>query len=178
MNNMNSIFQQIFCAGSIVEAHDILNRWHAEMLKKFPYDLCIAQYKEDVENLRNWMEQITLAEQCGTIDITMEGFTNNTSIVRRNLQYAVEFLTNPPQKERLSIVWDEMPDLLTDEQLSKYFGWAIATIQSKRSRGELPKIEGMALTPKKKLMEMFEDLSVDVSSPKDLVVEKINTFKR
>ena len=130
---MNSIFQQIFCAGSIVETHDILNRCHMEMLKKFSYDLCIAQYKEDVENLRNWMEQITLAEQCGTIDITMEGFTNNTSIVRRNVQYAVEFLTNPPQKERLSIVWDEMPDLLTDEQLSKYVGWAIATIQSKRS---------------------------------------------
>lgn len=151
------------------------------MLRNYPYPVCKAMYKEDIEDINLWVNQARVAEQCGTTTMTLEDYTNYTDVIRRNLECAIDFLTDPPQIKKKPIVWDEMPDLLTDEQLSEYFGWAISTIQSKRSRGELPKVDGMALTPKRLLMEMFDDLSVDcgrVKNERDAINDKVNSFKR
>ena len=152
------------------------------MMKSYTYSVCKVMYMEDIEDLRTWMGQIQFAIQCGTPTMTVGDCTNYTEVINRNLLYAVEFLSNPPQKKRKSIVWGDMPDLLTDEELSEYFGWAIPTIQSKRSRGELPRVDGMTLTPKSLLMEMYGSQSVQgINSAKkrtDAVSEKVNSFKR
>ena len=178
---MRPITKQVFCSKDISETYECLNDYHTAMLKTYPYPVCRAMYKEDIEDINLWINQARVAEQCGTITMTLYGYSNYTDTIRRNLECAVDYLTDPPQVKKKPIVWDDMPDLLSDDQLSEYFGWAISTIQSKRSRGELPKIDGMALTPKKLLMDMFDDLSVDcgrVKGERDAINDKVNSFKR
>ena len=127
----------MFCAENTLGACEQLNKYHDDMMKSYTYSVCKVMYMEDIEDLRTWMGQIQFAIQCGTPTMTVGDCTNYTEVINRNLLYAVEFLSNPPQKKRKSIVWGDMPDLLTDEELSEYFGWAIPTIQSKRShKGE------------------------------------------
>ena len=178
---MRPITKQVFCSKDISETYECLTDYHSEMLKTYQYSVCKAMYKEDIEDLNLWISQAKIAEQCGTITMTLDGSSNYTDVIRRNLECAVDYLTDPPQIKKKPIVWDDMPDLLSDDQLSEYFGWAISTIQSKRSRGELPKIDGMALTPKKLLMDMFDALSVDcgrVNDDHNAVKNKVNSFKR
>lgn len=178
---MKPITKQVFCSKGIYETYECLNKYHSYMLKKYPFPVCKAMYKEVIENINSWINQLKMAEQCGTNTMTLDGYTNYTNVIRHNLEYAIEFLADPPQIKKKPIVWDEMPDLLTDEQLAEYFGWAISTIQSKRSRGELPKVDGMALTPKELLMDMFADLSVGsggVKNERDAINDKVNSFKR
>ena len=156
--------------------------YHSDLLKHHSYSLCKATYVEDINDIKYWLSQAATAKQCGTFTMTLNGCENYTDTIMVNLRYAIDFLSDPPQSVRKPIVWDEMPDLLTDEQMSEYFGWAIPTIQSKRSRGELPKIDGMALTPKKLLIEMFESLSVahndTARTEEDAIKTKVNSFKR
>lgn len=178
---MRPITKQVFCSKDISETYECLKDYHSEMLKTYSYSICKAMYKEDIEDLNLWISQARMAEQCGTITMTLDGYSNCTDVIRRNLECSVDYLTDPPQIQKKTIVWEDMPDLLTDEQLSEYFGWAISTIQSKRSRGELPKVDGMALTPKRLLMQMFDDLSVDCSRVRDnqkAIMDKVNSFKR
>lgn len=178
---MKAITIQILTVNNIEDAYECARKYHAEMMKKYSYELCKALYADDVSNLRKWQSQMSLAEQCGTTVMEFGGHKNYTAAIIRNLQCAIDFLSDPPQIARKEIRWDEMPDLLTDEQLSDYFGWALSTIQSKRSRGELPYVSGMSLTPKKQLRDMIERQLVDVNANRgsaDDVKNKVNSFKR
>lgn len=179
---MKPITRSLICAKDITDAHKCLDEYHSDMLKHNSYLICKAKYVEDIADINSWLSQIMMAESCGTLKMKIDDCVNYTEVIKRNFQYAVVFLSDPPQNVRKAIVWDDMPDLLTDDQLSEYFGWAIPTIQSKRSRGELPKVEGYPLTPKKQLMEMFETLSMGYNdttkADADAVRARANSFKK
>lgn len=78
---------------------------------------------------------------------------SDLNFAKKSIELYIEGLkVEKPKKE---IVFDKLPDFLTPEDLSELFGWTISTIASKKSRNEIPYIEGINLFPKKELFEML-----------------------
>ena len=81
---------------------------------------------------------------------------NNLVFAKSTIEIFITDLQQPTMLyESLAPDYSQAPDFLNDEQIAKMFGWAKSTVSSKRSRGELPKRNGMGLTAKKQLFDML-----------------------
>lgn len=178
---MEDLTENIMVAQDVDAVNFLLSQRHSEMQKKQTANMCNAKYKKDIENITDWLGQMKLAQASGTQIMEIGSRTKPVDEIIENLEYAIGFLSSPPQSSRKPIIWDEMPDLLSDDELSAYFGLAIPTIQSKRSRSELPKLNALGMTPKSLLMQMSENTSVAVVSQSEKkekqVQAKIATYK-
>jgi len=67
-----------------------------------------------------------------------------------------EDIAKQPQQNDLVLKFDELPDFITSEQLSKLMDWTKSTIDTKHSRGELAGVTGTDLTPKQGLIDYIE----------------------
>lgn len=155
---MDKVISDIICCSDEASVHDLLTKFHSANLRTMPYGLCCFKYKKMIESLNQELDYLNSIHlnwamlDCGEV---------NVHIAKSNIEYAKEFLSNPPkQSVRKPIIIDEMPDFLTDEDLHQYFGWELSTIATKRSRGELPKVNGQQLTPKTELIKMLETNSI------------------
>lgn len=179
---MDKLISDIICGSNEAFVHDLLIKYHSADLKTTPYELCCFKYKKLIESLNQEYDYLS------SIDVNwamLDYGEVNVHIAKSNIEYAKEFLSNPPkQGGRKPIIIDEMPDFLTDEDLHQYFGWELSTIATKRSRGELPKVNGQQLTPKTELIKLLEmnTISAPILTAKieheKAIQEKVASYKR
>ena len=179
---MDKIISDIICGSGVASVHDLLKKYHFANLKTMPYELCCFKYKQLIESLNQEFDYLSSID----VNWAMQDYGEvNVHIAKSNIEYAKEFLSNPPkQSVRKPIIIDEMPDFLTDEDLHQYFGWETSTIASKRSRGELPKVNGQQLTPKTELIKLLDTnticapiLTAKIEKEK-ATQEKVASYKR
>lgn len=113
------------------------------------YMLLIQELQNDYNTIFYPMYQL------GTDIVNYNGETLMVAEVLRNIQVAISFFKNPPTT--LSICWDELPDLLTEDELIQITGWSVATLATKRSRNEIPYTDKPIIAyPKEDLKKYFE----------------------
>lgn len=180
---MEKIISDIALASNEASVHDLLDSYHTENLKESSIELCHFKYQSLIEKIlreRDYLDTIKDANWA-----MLDYGEVNVEQAKKNFDYAKFFLTNPPMPiGRKPIVLSEMPDFLTDDDLHNYFGWELSTIASKRSRGELPQVNGFRLTPKNELLNLLNAKTTGSTTVKDIdeqskaVQQKISSFKR
>lgn len=137
------------------ELDALLTNVHTKTIKKqrgnieTTYMLLIQELKSDYDNTFFPMYQL------GTDIVNYDGKKLVVAEVLRNIQVAISFFKNPPTI--LSINWDELPDLLTEEDMIQITGWSAATLATKRSRNEIPYTDKPIIAyPKDDLKKYFE----------------------
>lgn len=180
---MNKIVRSIMYAPDELSLKVLLNDYHKSNVEfqsfeqnRSDYLLLIElieqEYKHYDEELKRGTESISL--WLGSDEVRI-------SQILDNLKYSKQFFLSKTKEERKSITFDELPDYLTDEDLSRLFGWEPTTIASKRSRGEIPRVDGFQLTPKAKLIKLLEAKTVEAKdaskSKEDAVQAKVNSFR-
>lgn len=137
------------------ELYAQLTSFHAKTNKKqhgnieTTYMLLIQELKSDYDHTFFPMYQL------GTDIVNYSGKNLVVAEVLRNIQVAISFFKNPPTT--LSICWDELPDLLTEDELIQITGWSAATLATKRSRNEIPYTDKPIIAyPKDDLRKYFE----------------------
>lgn len=176
---MEDFTELIIHAHNLDDLEKLLGEYHESMLKRHSYEVCVQIYRQqDLPDIQEWLYQAHLAKGLGTYTFCGKP----TLEVIGNLEFAVKFLTEPPQRPRRVFIWDNMPDMLTDEELSEYLGLSPATIKSKRSRGELPKRTDLGRTSKRQLMDLAEKSPWRQTTPADrkanATQEKIASYRK
>ena len=144
----------IYCAQT-EELYALLTNFHAKTKKKQHgnieslYMILVQELQNDYNNTFYPMYQL------GTDIVNYGGKNLVVAEVLRNIQVAISFFKNPPTI--LSINWDELPDLLTEEDMIQITGWSAATLATKRSRNEIPYTDKPIIAyPKEDLKKYFE----------------------
>ena len=180
---MEKIISDIALASNEASVHDLLDSYHTENLKESSIELCRFKYKSLIDIIvqeRNYLDTITDANwamlDCGEVNVEQ---------AKKNFDYAKFFLANLPMPiGRKPIVIADMPDFLTDDDLHDYFGWELSTIASKRSRGELPQVDGFRLTPKNELLNLLYAKTTGSTTVRNIeeqakaIEQKISSFKK
>ena len=181
---MNKVIREIIFAPNELALKELLMAYHKSNLvfqsseqNRSEYLLLIELINQEYERYDN-----KLKSGIESISFWLGAEELQVSKILSNLDYSKQFFSNISKVERSSIVLDELPDYLTDADLSRIFGWELSTISSKRSRGELPQVNGLKLTPKSELVKMLESKTIDVVDTsqmrKDAVSETIDSFRR
>lgn len=181
---MKKIINEIIHAEDEASLNKLLMSFHYSNLEFQSFEQYRSKYLLLIELINQEYESFKekLNDGVESISFWLGSEELQVSRILANLEYAKEFFSNKCKIERKSIVIDDLPDYLSDEDISKMFGWSLPTIASKRSRGQLPRVNGLQLTPKSELVKMLESKTVDVVDTsqmrKDAVSETIDSFRR
>ena len=181
---MNKVIRGILFAPDEVSLKELLNDYHKANLDFQSFEQYRSDYLLLIDLINQEHECYTDKLRNGTESVSFWLGANELKVsnILANLEYSKRFFSNLCKVERKSIVLDELPDYLTDADMSRIFGWELSTISSKRSRGELPQVNGLKLTPKSELVKMLESKTIDVVDTsqmrKDAVSETIDSFRR
>ncbi len=177
---MNKIIREILTASDEKELSRLLSEYQSSRLEFKSIGQCRSEYNAIIDLINQEHEHYDTALKNGeeTIDFWLVQ-SIKISDALKNLEFAKRFFSNGLKGCQKPIVVEEMPDFLTDEQLSEYFGWELSTIYSKRSRGELPRVNGFQLTPKDELLKLIKGNIVEAKekpNSQDAINAKINSF--
>ena len=124
--------------------------------------ILIEQLKEKIkENEYILRQSISL----GTAGMSYSFIYENKRIERslakviKTWKFAVVYFEEAakvPSQQKLRLKFDELPDLLSYEEITELTGWTKKSIQTKHSHLELPCIEGTGLTPKQGLLGYYK----------------------
>ena len=167
---MNKVIRGILFAPDEVSLKELLNDYHKANLDFQSFEQYRSDYLLLIDLINQEHECYTDKLRNGTESVSFWLGANELKVsnILANLEYSKRFFSNLCKVERKSIVLDELPDYLTDADMSRIFGWELSTISSKRSKSELVK--------------MLESKTIDVVDTsqmrKDAVSETIDSFRR
>lgn len=108
----------------------------------------------------------------------------NISVLRaiHNVRYLLDVLAVKKDDEPIvrGFSWDELPDILTDDDMKRISGWTSTTLASKRSRRDIPYVEKPFIGyPKDKIKAFFEqNVKLPLSMREEEYDDKIDTSIR
>jgi len=162
-------------------------------LKKYYSDFELSIYNRELINklkikINESEQNLNVALNLGTPTLDFEFYFDNQRL-KRNLYKVVQMwklsiiyfeeIAKQPQQKELVLRYEELPDIITIEELSQLTGWTKSTINTKHSKGELAGVIGTTFTPKQGLIEYFQKLTKGlVENPEVWFGEKIQKQKQ